>query len=124
MGVNAHVNNDLPLSLNATASDNFYIDFLKVNQIISKILNEVILSLNEKSFYLKFTQKIFLPIYSFVLILLIKNWRNNAWQDYTLKNDDLNKKKCNVDSKNIALKLFEIKNLFQIPKLYRVWRKI
>ncbi len=49
LGINAHVNNDLPLSLHSSVSPNFEADFFKVDKIIGDSLAEVIAMLREES---------------------------------------------------------------------------
>lgn len=83
MGVNAHVNNDLPQTLVDVMEGSLEKeDYMKINAIIASSLEEVITSLKEKNRVLNKSQDLLLPLYALFLNSLIKNWRNNAWDCY------------------------------------------
>lgn len=84
LGVNAHVNNDLGQSLYDIADYGYKIDFDKVNDVINTQIPLVISSLHEDSQIVEKSKNILRPLYSFILHLIIKNWRKNAWQTFIL----------------------------------------
>ncbi|HVZ66903.1 MAG TPA: DUF5995 family protein [Patescibacteria group bacterium] len=75
LGANAHINDDLPLSLNETINTKaFYSDYQKAEVIIFKSLDEIINSI------FKTPPNIFLKtFYKTIMKFLIKRWRKNAW---------------------------------------------
>jgi hypothetical protein len=88
LGVNAHVNNDLAFSLYDMKNNN-YKDYLKINDVISKCLPDVLQSLHEKNKMLEVAKNKLAPIYSLFLAFLIKNWRGNAWKNHLLLKENL-----------------------------------
>lgn len=83
MGVDAHVNNDLALSLFAIKPNAaFKNDFDKINMIIMDSLREVVISLQEDVGLLEYGKNNFLIIYAPVLSIIIRRWRENAWHTY------------------------------------------
>ncbi len=86
LGVNAHVNNDLAFTLSELRSSNEH-DYLLVNKIIDRSLLEVVTSLQEQSFSIRNLQQRCLWMYSFILKIIIRNWRKNAWKNFRALQD-------------------------------------
>lgn len=85
LGVNAHVNNDLAqVLLAANVPEEFKADYDKVNDIIGESLREVVESLNENSKLLGAMEKSLLTVYAPFLNIIIRRWRENAWQNFLL----------------------------------------
>lgn len=81
LGVNAHVNHDLPRVLAEIAGDdNFETDFLAINEIIRASLDEVITSLHETNGLIDAAEHQLKHQYEFLLQDLIQSWRTTAWQ--------------------------------------------
>lgn len=123
MGVNAHVNNDLGLSLHEVIDDpdTFEADFLKVNTIIDDSLQEVIASLQERARLVNILKHELIGIYAFILKELIRNWRQNAWKTFLLLREnqtDLSKVEFNAGV--IATSLTQIKKLHDIHRIRQV----
>ncbi len=82
LGVNAHVNNDLPLVLQGCQLGNEYkSDFKKINTVIAQQLHDVFNSLHETDLLFRLLiqlQIIFFPLLS----ATIGNWRAAAWNNY------------------------------------------
>lgn len=120
LGVNAHVNNDLGISLANVISDPsiFTEDFLKVNMIIDESLDEVILALKEETKIIKTLQNETRVIYSFFLRKLIRNWRDNAWGNcIMLQKKERTIQEIEIKAGKIADKLCGITSLADIYKL-------
>ena len=119
LGVNAHVNNDLPQTLQLVhRGDMNKDDFDKINEIIGFSLKEVISSLHEKSLLLSKIQNISLFFYKPILTQLIRNWRDVAWDNYCLLNEK--KRKVNdieLEASIVAKKLLTIKHVYDLPKV-------
>ncbi len=83
LGVNSHVNNDLPFSLKEVAyPDNYNEEFRKINPVIYNSLDEVIDSLDEKNKIRRFILLHFKWLYFPLLKFIITLWRNNAWKNF------------------------------------------
>lgn len=97
LGVNAHVNNDLGLSLfEIVKRKNYKGDFNKVNKIISDSLDEVIAAVRIK-------------VYKPFMDILIKRWRQKAWNNFiNLKEQTAIKNSIEEDAAKIANKLIKI----------------
>ena len=121
LGVNAHVNNDLPQTLaDVMQGSRFRHDFLLINDIIKHSLHEVVRSLREKNLLINATKNVFEKLYAYYLNNLISKWRNEAWSSY-LK---LTEKKINIQTiesqaKKKAEILVGINSLLDIPKILR-----
>jgi hypothetical protein len=83
LGVNAHVNNDLPQTLYDVVKSNTYAhDYSLINRVISNELSTVIHSFHEESQYLNILKILLQPLYSFKLNKIIVAWRKNGWKNY------------------------------------------
>lgn len=83
LGVNAHVNHDLGLALfDQITSMQFESDFIKVNTVIDQSLAEVLSFLEEKPPLLNIIKNKGRSVYGSYLKRLIRNWRQNAWNNY------------------------------------------
>lgn len=93
LGVNAHVNNDLALSLyDCRIPEMFSYDYDKVNEIIIRSIPSVLHDLNCDS--LKFTQSL--------LSKIIISWRSLAWKRYqSLLVSQTNKKEIEYKARDI-----------------------
>ncbi len=77
LGVNAHVNNDLPQTLFEVLRGNIHSgDYFKVNTIISQSINEVMTKLKEKNKALNTIENLLHPLYSYFFNWIIQNWMN------------------------------------------------
>lgn len=120
LGVNAHVNNDLPQTLfDVLKGDLFKQDYNKINEVIAQSLKDVILNLNEKSATLNTAQNYLLSIYKLTLASLIRNWRNKAWENYLMLNkDEISISSIEDEASVIAKKLLAIKHVHDLPKIF------
>ncbi|HVT00842.1 MAG TPA: DUF5995 family protein [Patescibacteria group bacterium] len=78
LGANAHINNDLPLSLAETIDDKkFYRDYQKAGTVIFESLDEILDSIHKDkpNAFLRF-------YYKLVMKYLIKRWRKSAWKKW------------------------------------------
>ena len=110
LGVNAHVNNDLGMSLfDVIEKDEFKKDFYKVNPVIYKSIDEILSEVRLSNFYKPFMQ------------MLIFHWRNNAWGNYSgMQTKTKTKKLIEVEAYNIALELAKIYSVKDFYRLYKV----
>jgi hypothetical protein len=122
LGVNAHVNNDLPFSLSdAEVTANFSSDYFKVNELISGSIDEVITSLQEDSTLLNVTENTLTDVYSFLLNTLIQRWRKHAWENcFKLQNNQITAAEISQQAYTVALKLKDVKQLIELPKLFAI----
>ena len=113
LGVNAHVNNDLSQSLHDIITDMDYKDdFDKVNILIRQQIPLVVASLHEQSLILETSKNVLRPIYAIGLYLLIKNWRQNAWDTYIyLKKESISIETIEKNAKTIALRIARLHKL-------------
>jgi hypothetical protein len=83
LGVNAHVNNDLGLTLrDIIISEDYLPEYNKINPLIYSSIDTVVNSLNENSRPIDFIEKKLKIIYFPVLRKIISEWREDAWDDY------------------------------------------
>jgi hypothetical protein len=83
LGVNAHVNNDIPQVLkDCGARLEHYPDYKKVNEIIRDSIDEVIESLDKDTHLLNPKQKLLKPVYKSSMNVLIRLWRRQAWTKF------------------------------------------
>jgi hypothetical protein len=110
LGVNAHVNNDLGLTLfDVIDRDNYRTEYDKVNTIIYDSLDEVIEELHLQNYLKPFMN------------ILIKRWRNNAWLNYDyLKKRSITIGQIESSAKNIADTLAKINSTRDFYQLYHV----
>jgi hypothetical protein len=109
LGVNAHVNNDLPQTLYDTLKDlpaekvaAYKEDFTKINEVIADQLPLVIQSLQENKI-IGYLQNNTLNTYRWLLKLIIVQWRTNAWRNFEqLQKSTITKAKIEKDAKNQA----------------------
>lgn len=124
LGVNAHVNNDLPQSLkDANVGEEFFDDYEKVNGIIKSSLKEVVNSLQEQNIAIRTLSQRMRETYAFFLQSLIQNWRMKAWEDYrALTNNQKKKEDIEESATTLAQELCTMKGVFglmRLPKLMR-----
>lgn len=119
VGVNAHVNNDLPQTLHDVMNgDLFQKDFLLVNTIIAECLREVVLSLHEKSHLLNTSKNVFENEYALFLNGIIQKWRETAWNNYIgLHNKQISKETIETQAAKKATILASIDSVIKIPKI-------
>lgn len=80
LGVNAHVNNDIPLVLqDVGAKESNYQDYQRVNDIIIASIYETINALDDDSGLIGPRRAILKPFYKVIMSVLIKWWRRKAW---------------------------------------------
>lgn len=82
LGVNAHVNNDLPQSLFETMNNADNEDYEKINSVINESIPMVIKDLYETNTFIYRAEQVCLPLYHVLLQMIIKNWRSEAWKNY------------------------------------------
>jgi hypothetical protein len=118
LGVNAHVNNDLPLTLyEVDPQDAYRKDYDLVNTIIDQSIEEVVNSFSEQQRYLEITKNNSKLYYGF-LSLLIQKWRIGAWDNYQkLKLGSTSQKEIEQKAHNISQKLIGVERIHDIPKL-------
>ncbi len=94
LGVNAHVNNDIPLALlDCGAKARHHDDYHRVNGIIEVSLAEVIEELDAAGNLADPKRSLLTPPYKVVMKQLIKTWRDNAWQSF----ESLKRQQLSVD---------------------------
>ncbi len=82
LGVNAHVNNDIPqVLLDCRANRRIYPDYVRVNAIIRRSLDEVIDNIKEDR-PLSPHHRLTRPFYKFGMHLLVILWRYTAWRKF------------------------------------------
>lgn len=86
LGVNAHVNNDLALTL-YDIKVNDYHDYLKINDVIAQSISSVVLSFHEKSPAIEYCKNNLRDIYRLILVIIIRKWRKEAWNNYKILNN-------------------------------------
>ena len=121
LGVNAHVNNDLPQTLaGVMQGSRFRHDFLLINDIIKHSLHEVVRSLREKNLLINATKNVFEKLYAYYLNNLISKWRKEAWSSYLkLIENKINIQAIESQAKKKAEILVGINSLLDIPKILR-----
>ncbi len=125
LGVNAHVNNDLPQSLRgANVGEEFFEDYEKVNGIIKDSLEEVVDSLQEQNIIIRTLSQKMRDTYALFLQSLIQNWRMKAWEDYiALTNNQKKREDIENSASALAHELCTMKGVFdlmKVPKLMRL----
>jgi hypothetical protein len=110
LGVNAHVNNDLGMSLqDSIKRDDYKKDFDEVNAIIYDSLDEVI-------------QKLYLPFYFKPFMnMFIRRWRSNAWTNYDyLRSQKISRKEIERNAGKIAAVLAKVNSARDFYQLYHL----
>lgn len=83
LGVNAHVNNDIALTLrDCDASARHREDYHKVNDIIEASLGEVIDELDAAGKLIDPKRAVLTPVYKLAMGQLIRVWRGKAWHSF------------------------------------------
>lgn len=83
LGINAHVNNDIPQVLIDTGAQLRHSkDYFLVNQIIERSIYEVIDSLEVSNSRLNPQRRLLKPLYKLSMKFLIRIWRYNSWQKH------------------------------------------
>ncbi len=83
LGVNAHVNNDIPQVLrDCGASREHYRDYLLVNGIIRRSLDEVIALFADERRVLSPHRRLTRPVFKLGMHLLVRLWRRTAWRKF------------------------------------------
>lgn len=83
LGVNAHVNNDIPQVLkDCEAKKTYHADYYKVNKIIGSSIDEVVDAFDEDSSITGPKRPLLRPAYKLTMSNLIKVWRRNAWRKF------------------------------------------
>ncbi len=122
LGVNAHVNNDLPQTLcdvHARLAEKG--DFDRINEVISKSIPEVIDSLHERQAVLTFFENALEGVYTWYLNSTIQKWRRNAWQQYIrLEKNEITVSQIEDDTAKNAEILAKITHLQNIPHLLKL----
>lgn len=110
LGVNAHVNNDLGLTIfDVIEQEDYKTDYDKVNTIIYDSLDEVLKELQMQNYIKPFMN------------ILIKRWRNNAWLNYErLKNRRISKEQIKANAKKTADILAKVNSTRDFYQLYHV----
>lgn len=80
LGINAHINNDLPIATAKIFNKNRKQDFILINKILEGKIDLIIKELNEDSKMLRVMQGIFRPISQNFLIDMLIGWREEAWK--------------------------------------------
>ena len=121
LGVNAHVNNDLPQTLHdVMRGSRFQYDFLLINEIIKYSLHEVVRSLHEKNRLMNVTKNIFEKLYAYCLNNLISSWRKDAWNSYLkLTEDKITVQKIELKARKKAETIVSIRNIIDLPRILK-----
>lgn len=83
LGVNAHVNNDIPQVLQDTkAMETHRRDYNLVNKIIRDSVNEVLDGLDATTHVLDPKRRLLKPLYKRVMDIVIARWRVKAWKHF------------------------------------------
>ena len=86
MGANAHINNDLPITMlkmiDKKKADELLKDVLKVDRVLMKSGREIIHSFKEDRRSLDFLKRNFVFIYYRPVMYMILYWRIKAWGSY------------------------------------------
>lgn len=103
LGVNAHVNNDLPQTIfDAGYGPNYKSDYYKVNQIIKTQIPTIINSLTNGHPYLALYNT-YPQVYNQILSRIIIQWRGKAWSQYTnLLQGKISKEKIETSAGTMA----------------------
>lgn len=111
LGVNAHVNNDLPQTLYDCRDHDNYEDYEKINDLINDSIPLVIKELHEQSTFLHTCERVGLLSYHFILHTIIRKWRSDAWNSYLkLRENKIDKREIEVSAGKKAKALASIKN--------------
>ncbi|CAN5182694.1 hypothetical protein BH09PAT2_BH09PAT2_07940 [soil metagenome] len=122
MGVNAHVNNDLPQTLHDVMKGNICKeDYEYINDIIGYSISEVVDALDEKNVFLHLSEHLGTLFYTQFLKYIICKWRSRAWNQYI----DLNNGLIFVDAvekeaQKKAIILAKIQKIYQIPSIMKI----
>ena len=121
LGVNAHVNNDLPQTLHDVMQrSRFQYDYLLINEIIKYSLHEVVRSLHEKNRLMNITKNIFEKLYAYYLNNLISTWRKEAWNSYLkLTEDKITVQKIELKAKKKAETIVSFRNILDLPRILK-----
>ncbi len=83
LGVNAHINNDIPQVLRDCAATQYHFqDYLLINHIIKDSFDEVLSGLQPSISFLRPQRRLLRPGYKIVMELLVRRWRKKAWYNY------------------------------------------
>lgn len=83
LGVNAHVNNDIPqVLMDQSASEENLSDYLKVNAIIKNEVADALAKIGERAPVFKLAEQTAAPIYRKFMKTIIVRWRANAWRQF------------------------------------------
>lgn len=83
LGVNVHVNNDIPqVLLDCRATGKHYEDYLVINGIIGSSLEEVIDELDDDARLTNPKTPVLNPAYKLVMKKMVKEWRQDTWNKY------------------------------------------
>ncbi|GEM_PF-973799 len=116
MGVNAHVNNDLPLTLRDVVKDpSFKEDYDKINEVIGSSLHEIFQSLER-------TEKALEPVYAIGMNRVIRKWRKNAWNTYlSLVKKTTERTTIERNAFNLAV---DFSSIYGFPQMYKMLRVV
>ena len=110
MGANAHINNDLPVTMlkmiDKKKADELLKDVLRVDRILMKSGREIIYSFKENRRLLDFLKRNFVFIYYRPVMYMILYWRIKAWSSY------MSIKKQTLIGNNYEKKSIHIANRF------------
>lgn len=110
---NAHINNDLAFSLkHIVKNENFYSDYQKAGCIITRSVKEIMQSLNQIFPPRNLLDKHLTWLYDWIIKLLIKNWRKNAWNNYRkLSRNEITEQSIQVRAADFAEKIILVTNI-------------
>lgn len=85
LGVNAHINNDIPQVLYETSAGDEHIrDYYSVNAIIQQSIDEVLYKLEDSKQLLNPKRRLLRPFYKAMLFGLVVMFRRLAWRNFRL----------------------------------------
>ncbi len=83
LGVNAHINRDMPYALvtSDVLAEEFYPDFLKVNALIAASAGGVVADLSERSLLVNGLKRVGRPVANLFQSSTVAQWRDTAWKN-------------------------------------------
>ena len=104
LGVNAHINSDLPIVVAKLFNKNRKGDFISINKILEGKIDLIIKELNGDSKLLRLMQGIFRPMYQDFVINMLISWREEAWEKAGLMKNSKDKSSIVKQIESDALK--------------------
>jgi hypothetical protein len=119
LGVNAHVNHDLPLTLRTVhVPTSARRDFDLINPLLQERIHTVFTTLTEDSHRVNHAKNLLIPTYRPLLTRLIKHWRNTAWLHYRqLESKAMTEKQISQHAGKIARRIAHFKKATRVLRV-------